>query len=568
MIELLAPAKDFNHAKTAIDFGADAIYIGANAFGARKGASNTLDEIKKVVDYAHKFYVRVYVTINTILFDTELKQAQDLIWELHKIDVDAIIIQDFAILEMDLPKIAIFASTQCDNRDSDKVKFLEDIGFSRAILARELSVNEIKEIKKNTTIDIETFIHGALCVSYSGQCYMSSSIGNRSANRGECAQPCRKKYTLVDKNNKIIAKEKHLLSLKDFSATRHLDALINAGVSSFKIEGRLKDENYIKNVVGHYRKLIKKKTSSGEVEYKGEPNIEKAFNRTLCDYFLDKRKECYNFDSPKSYGQYLGKIIDVKKNYFILNADLHPQDGLFFGDFGVLVNSVDGNKIYPNKMNKIKKGMDVYRNKNTEKLEATRKIRADIDFYDKKIIITDEDKNKAELEYDYVELAQNEEKMLDGILKQLRKSGESDFKIESVSVKTKIVPFLPISQLNTLRRELLEKLMEQRLKNYKKPKCKEIKYAEFKTKNNDYRLNISNEKSKEFYEKCGIIAKEMAPEKTKDYAKKELMRTKHCLKYAFNMCKSNDELFLVDEKNKKYPLEFDCKNCQMIIKHP
>ena len=305
-IELLAPAKDKETAFAAIDCGADAIYIGASDFGARRAVPNSIDDIKEVVDYAHKFYARVHVTINTILTDSELEQAVKLIHKLYEIGVDAIIVQDMGILKLavdgKLPPIQIHASTQCDNRTLEKVKFFENIGVSRVILARELSIEEIKNICSNTNVEIETFIHGALCVSYSGQCYMSYAIGGRSANRGECAQACRKKYTLVDSEGNIIAKDRYLLSLKDFNASRHIEELIKAGVKSFKIEGRLKDINYVKNVVGYYRREIDKfaeKTSSGQVELDFEPDLNKTFNRGYTDYFLDGRKKCFNFDTPK-----------------------------------------------------------------------------------------------------------------------------------------------------------------------------------------------------------------------------------------------------------------------------
>lgn len=296
-IELLAPAKDKETAFAAIDCGADAIYIGASDFGARRAVPNSIDDIKEVVDYAHKFYARVHVTINTILTDSELEQAVKLIHKLYEIGVDAIIVQDMGILKLavdgKLPPIQIHASTQCDNRTLEKVKFFENIGVSRVILARELSIEEIKNICSNTNVEIETFIHGALCVSYSGQCYMSYAIGGRSANRGECAQACRKKYTLVDEDGKVIAKDKYLLSLRDFNASRYIEELIDAGVKSFKIEGRLKDINYVKNVVAYYRREIDKyasKISSGRVEVNFEPNVNKTFNRGYTDYFLDGRK--------------------------------------------------------------------------------------------------------------------------------------------------------------------------------------------------------------------------------------------------------------------------------------
>ena len=336
-LELLAPAQNKQCAIAAIDYGADAVYIGANLFGARKNAANTIEDIKEIVDYAHKFYVRIYCTVNTILNDDEILRAIDLIKNLYEIGVDGLIIQDMGILELaiqnKLPPIPLYASTQCDNKTLEKVKFFDKLGIKRVILARELSLKEISNICKDTNCEIETFIHGALCVSYSGQCYLSQSIGGRSANRGECAQPCRKKYTLIDSNNKIYAENKHLLSLKDFNASEYIEKLANAGVTSFKIEGRLKDENYIKNVVGFYRQKLDKvseKSSSGKIFFDFEPNVSKSFNRGFTDYFLDKRGKIYNFDTPKSIGEKVGKIEKVGKNYFVINNHSLQFDVLFW----------------------------------------------------------------------------------------------------------------------------------------------------------------------------------------------------------------------------------------------
>ena len=271
-VELLAPAKNYDIAIAAINSGADAIYIGASDFGARKNAPNTLEDIENLVNYAHKFYVKVHVVINTILNNNELEKAVEMVKNLYNIGVDAIIVQDMGLLKAaidgKLPPIQIHASTQCNNRNLEKAKFFDTLGVSRVILARELSLLQIDEICNNTSCEIETFIHGALCVSYSGQCYLSYANGGRSANRGECAQPCRKKYSLVDEKGKYLLKDKYLLSLKDFNATSHIEKLIDVGVKSFKIEGRLKDISYVKNVVAYYNNLLNKhakRTSSGKV---------------------------------------------------------------------------------------------------------------------------------------------------------------------------------------------------------------------------------------------------------------------------------------------------------------
>ena len=586
-VELLAPAKDKKTAITAINSGCDAIYIGASNFGARKKVPNSLEDIKEIVDYAHKFYVKVHVTVNTILTDDEILKAKELIQKLYDIGVDAIIVQDMGIFKLaidnELPPIALHASTQCDNRDLEKVKFFDDMGVSRVILARELSLEKIKEICANTNAEIETFIHGALCVSYSGQCYFSHYIGGRSANRGECAQACRKKYTLVDERGNIIAKDKYLLSMKDFNASRHLESLIDAGVKSFKIEGRLKDENYVKNVVAYYRQEIDKfapKTSSGRVFLDFEPDVKKSFNRGFTDYFLDGRKRCFNFESPKSLGEKLGKITKVGKDYFEIGRTdykmaggqagikINSQDGLYFNGNGCLVNKVERKNIYANKMDGIAVGLEVYRNfdskfeKQLESSKIKRQIGVKFSFKNGILTVIDEDENSVNFTIDSCEKAKNPEKMKENFITQLKKTGDSDFYVEAIEISEEI-PFMPISQINEIRRTILEKLMNERLKNYKRELQKPLKLSKFPKENLDYRANIHNQCAKEFYEKCGCEVCEMSAES--GAFPKELMRTKHCLKFAFNMCKSPKRLFLIDEKGKKYPLMFDCKNCEMVV---
>jgi len=580
-VELLAPAKDKQTAISAINFGADAIYIGASSFGARKNAPNSLDDIKEIVDYAHKFYVKVHVTINTILTDKELDEAKDLIKKLYEIGVDAIIVQDMGILEMairgELPPIPIHASTQCNTRTIEKAKFFDKIGVSRVILARELSLEKIKEICAEINAEVETFIHGALCVSYSGQCYLSQYIGGRSANRGECAQPCRKKYSLIDEKGCIIAKNMHLLSLKDFNASKHIENMIIAGVKSFKVEGRLKDENYVKNVVAYYRKLIDKyaqKTSSGKVFLDFEPDLNKSFNRGFTDYFLNGRKKCFNFESPKSRGEKLGKVKKVSQGFFEItgNPEISPQDGLCFGDKGCLVNKVEGSKIYPNKMDGLENGLTIYRNfdakfeKALTNSKTKRKIKVDFTYSNSRLKASDEDNNIAEIPVPAGEIPNNPPKMRENFINQLLKTGESDFYVENIEVLSDL-PFLPVSQINALRREILEKLMQERLKNYPQEVQKTLKYSDFPLTEYDYHANVHNEVAKCFYEKCNCKITEKSFESNCGKRSKttELMRTKHCLKYAFDLCQKPINLFLADEKGHKYPLKFDCKNCEMTI---
>lgn len=580
-VELLAPAKDKETAIAAINCGADAVYIGASSFGARAAAGNCLDDLKEVVDYAHKFYARVHVTLNTILSDEELDASADLIKKLYETGVDAIIVQDTGILQLaidgKLPPIPVHMSTQCDNRTLEKAKFFDNIGVSRVILARELSLQEIDEICKNVNCEVETFIHGALCVSYSGQCYLSCAIGGRSANRGECAQPCRKKYSLADDSGNIIAKDKYLLSLKDFNASKHIEKLINSGIKSFKIEGRLKDINYVKNIVSFYRKEIDKyakKISSGKVFYDFEPNPEKTFNRGFTDYFLEGRKKCFNFETSKSIGEKLGKVTKTGKDWFEIDAKISPQDGLCWFENGIakgcLVNKVEGKTIFPNKKICPKAGTVIFRNQDIEfekqlKISKTkRRIGMDFVFKNGILKVTDEDKNTAQIPLNAAELPKNPEKMKETFITQLQKTGESDFYAKSVEIKGEL-PFMPVSYINEIRRKLLFELMAERLKNYPQETQKPLRYSKFPVEELDYRANIHNRTAKGFYENCGAKICEMSLESTKNFEGKCLMQTKHCLKYAFNMCKSPKKLFLIDEKGKKYPLQFDCKNCMMKV---
>ena len=568
-IELLAPAKNKTCAFAAINHGADAIYIAAENFGARKLAANSLLDLQEVINYAQKFNVKVYITLNTILNDDELQQAQALIEALEKIHADAIIIQDMGLLSLE-HEIPFHASTQCDISTLQKAKFLENVGFKRIVLARELSLAQIEEIKQNTNLELEVFIHGALCVSYSGQCYLSKSIGARSANRGDCAQPCRKKYSLVDQNGNIIRENEHLLSLKDFNASKHIQKLAQLGVKSFKIEGRLKDESYVKNVVGYYRKLIDslglQKTSYGNVRLDFEPNPELSFNRGFTDYFLEKRKDCFSFKSVNSKGEFLGKVSKIGKNYFEANIKTTAQDGLWFETDGCLINKVENGKIYPNKMPNIKIGSKIFRTFNAEferklKNSKTRRvIPAKIEFGDKVINAWDEFGNCATVEYSFKETANNVEKMKQNIETAFKKSGSSVYEVNEVTFSTEEIPFLPISKLNELRRQVLETL-EEREFSYPKQVLKPAPLAGTV----DYRANILNKKSEEFYQACGCEVVEYAPEGGTSLEHKCVMRTKHCLKFACNLCGKDVKLFLVDEKGKKYSLQFNCDKCEMEI---
>jgi len=600
-IELLAPAKDLESGKAALIYGADAVYIGAPKFGARSAAGNSLNDIKQLIGFAHKFYAKVYVTLNTILHDNELVEAQDLINELYKIGTDALIIQDMGILEMELPPIPIFASTQTNNISWQKIKFLEDTGIQRVILARELSLEQIKEIHSKTTVDLEFFVHGALCVSFSGQCYFSHAIDKGSANRGTCAQPCRSYYSLLDKNGNTLVKNKYLLSLKDMNLSEHINELIDAGISSFKIEGRLKDINYIKNITAYYRKqideVLKKKegfekSSSGKIVYDFNPDAEKTFNRGYTDYFLNGRtKEIASLDTQKSIGKYIGKVKSVKKNYFIIDSEypLSNADGIcFFDDMGILqgtsIYKIDNDKVYADNIELLKPESFIYRNSDFEfnkqlsSSKTDRKISAniEIDESDEGLIIhaVDEDQNKVQLN-EKVEktIALNSEKATENIMNQFKKSGDSIFKIESVESKLSSSLFFPISVLNDLRRKTLDLLEQERINNYRKQEIRiEKTNHPYPEEILDYKGNVLNQKAIEFYMHHGVKSIDQAFEVQDDFKNKEIMITKHCIKYQMGLCAKYDKpnrkieepLYLADN-NRKYKLEFDCKQCAMKV---
>ena len=586
--ELLAPAKNKETAFAAIDCGADAIYIGASSFGARHSAGNSIKDIEDVINYAHKFFVKVYVTVNTILTDEELDEAVELIKELDKIRVDAVLIQDMGLLNKLMESniyLPLHASTQCDNRDTEKIKFLKDIGLSRVVLARELSLEQIKSIHKEIPdIELEAFIHGALCVSYSGQCYLSQYIGKRSANRGECAQPCRKKYKVTDETGKEY-NYPYPLCLKDFNASENIKDMIECGIFSFKIEGRLKDIGYVKNVVSFYRQELdkySKKSSSGKSIYPYIPDVEKSFNRGFTDYFLNGRTNCFNPISPKSVGKYTGTVKEVMPDCILINTavDIHPQDGLCFikdnSLEGFMVNKAvkteNGTLIYPNKPPKIKKGTKIYRNSDTEYekellIPVKRQIGLNIRVDNNTIYLTDEDNISVSLNLPAGETANNRQKMNETFIKQFSKTGESDFYIQNIKINCDI-PFMPVSLINELRRHSFDKLTEKRLSSYKREVQKPLKHTPYYIKELDYKANIHNNCAKSFYEKCGASVKEWSLETKLPNRQIELMRTKHCIKYALNLCKSNKKLSITDEKGVKFPLKFDCTKCEMAVLSP
>ena len=489
-ISLLAPARDLEVGKAAIDAGADAVYIGAPEFGARQAASNSIEDIAALVQYAHRFGVQVLVTLNTLLHDHELPRACALAHELYKVGVDALIIQDLRLLEHDLPPIRLHASTQCDNRTPEQVIHLQKLGFRRVVLARELSIEQIQAIKSEVldSIELEAFVHGALCVSYSGRCYLSEVLMDRSANRGCCAQLCRQRYDLLDKDgNEIIDNygqpihQRYLLSLQDMDRSLHLVQMIEAGVTTFKIEGRLKDRDYVTNIVAYYRQLLDQiiasnpnlqQASTPSVQtYNFTPNPAKTFHRGQTDYFLHKRTpQMANWDTPKSTGEKIGRVVAIRKDAICVqlqpNITLHNGDGICFEDKGFAINRIDGEWIYPNQMPNIQRGTILYRNLDAEflrSLRAERRMPVSIHFEtvaDGYRLTIGEKTAIFQAEH---QPATDPGRALQTIIQQLSKLGDTYFIAKDIQVfnqetlcSNSFPYFIPTSQLNQWRRQLTQ----------------------------------------------------------------------------------------------------------------
>lgn len=599
-IELLSPAKDLQCGIEAINHGADAVYIGAPKFGARAAVGNSLEDIGILCRYAHLYGVRIYVTLNTILKDEELDEVELMIWELWRVGVDALIIQDMGIMKLHLPPIPLHASTQMDNRTSEKVQFLEKVGFKQVVLARELSLNEIRQISEHTTVPLEVFVHGALCVSYSGQCYLSAALSGRSANRGECAQYCRLPYTMVDSTGKEIVSEKHLLSLKDMNRSEHLEALLDAGVSSLKIEGRLKDITYVKNVTAFYRKKLDEiftrrkeyiRSSLGKSVFTFEPVVEKSFNRGFTSFFLNGRTSNITaFDTPKSLGELVGSVKEIKGNSFTISGlkQLNNGDGLvFFNKQGVLegfrVNRVDANRVYPLEMPSILPKTPLYRNfdhafeKLLTKPSAERKLGVQIQFLDNAFGFTlcmeDETGARVMITKSFAkELARSEQR--DNICKQLSKLGNTPFEVTKVDVLLEDNWFIPSSLLAEMRREAVEKLVANRNIRYNREIAKSLHLQEkphFPQTQLTYLGNVANQKAQAFYKEHGITNIDSAFE-INPLKGVPLMFTKHCLRYSMGWCPTYQkkkspykEPYYLLYKETRLRLHFDCKHCQMQV---
>lgn len=599
-IELLAPAKNLECGIAAIDHGADAVYIGAPKFGARAAAVNSLEDIAALVEYAHLYNARIYVTVNTILKDEELQETEKMIWALFRAGVDALIVQDMGITGLNLPPIPLHASTQMDNRTVEKVRFLADAGFRQVVLARELSLREISKIHEACPdVPLEIFVHGALCVSYSGQCYVSQACFGRSANRGECAQFCRLPFSLVDAEGRVIVKDKHLLSLKDLNQSDELEALLDAGASSFKIEGRLKDVSYVKNVTAAYRRKLDAifarrkeyaRTSSGSCRYAFNPQLDKSFSRGFTHYYLHGRtKDVFSFDTPKSLGEEMGTMKEARGNYLTVAGlkSFNNGDGVCYIDEqgrlqGFRINRVEGNKLYPQEMPRIKPRTVLYRNFDQEfekilvRKSSERRIAVSVRLTDTPfgfaLTLTDEDDNSVTLS-----LAREKEPARtpqeENLKTQLAKFGNTPFEAVRIDIDFAGNWFLPASVLADFRRQAVEKLISARRINYRRELfvLKPTAHA-FPQSTLTYLGNVMNAQAVSFYAGHGVAS--IAPAFERAPAEKAvLMFCKHCLRYSMGWCPVHqrerspyrEPYYLVSTDGKRFRLEFDCKNCQMKV---
>lgn len=599
-IELLAPAKNLECGIAAIDHGADAVYIGAPKFGARAAAVNSLEDIAALVEYAHLYNARIYVTVNTILKDEELQETEKMIWALFRAGVDALIVQDMGITGLNLPPIPLHASTQMDNRTVEKVRFLADAGFRQVVLARELSLREISKIHEACPdVPLEIFVHGALCVSYSGQCYVSQACFGRSANRGECAQFCRLPFSLVDAEGRVIVKDKHLLSLKDLNQSDELEALLDAGASSFKIEGRLKDVSYVKNVTAAYRRKLDAifarrkeyaRASSGSCRYAFNPQLDKSFSRGFTHYYLHGcTKDVFSFDTPKSLGEEMGTMKEARGNYLTVAGlkSFNNGDGVCYIDEqgrlqGFRINRVEGNKLYPQEMPRIKPRTVLYRNFDQEfekilaRKSSERRIAVSVRLTDTPfgfaLTLTDEDDNSVTLS-----LAREKEPARtpqeENLKTQLAKFGNTPFEAVRIDIDFAGNWFLPASVLADFRRQAVEKLISARRINYRRELfvLKPTAHA-FPQSTLTYLGNVMNAQAVSFYTGHGVAS--IAPAFERAQAEKAvLMFCKHCLRYSMGWCPVHqrerspyrEPYYLVSTDGKRFRLEFDCKNCQMKV---
>lgn len=617
-LELLAPAKNLEQGVAAVNHGADAVYIGAPLFGARVAAGNSVNDIEELVRYAHTYGARVYTTVNTILFDNELEDAAKLIRELYNVGVDALIIQDMGLLELDLPPIALHASTQTHNYDPRRIKFFEKAGFQRAILARETSIEQIREIHSQTPIELEAFVQGALCVCYSGQCYMSQYLSQRSGNRGCCGQPCRSYYDLYAGDSEgrelhLLRENEHLLSLKDFNASQHLAEMIDAGITSFKIEGRLKDLSYVKNVTAYYRQLLDsiiagredcEAQSFGQTQFFFTPDLEKTYNRGFTDYCLTfpsqntqkGRKRMASISTQKAIGKEVGKIVASDNKALKVKSQEHftSGDGLCFLNRnnqleGFLVNHAEplgGGlwRIVPNRMPEtvppqttLCRNNDFAFEKQLQGNTAERKMAVSMQLTETEtgleLTIVDRYGNRGNAAVACEKSpARDMEKATSQLIKQLSKMGDTPFSLAQPPEGTDLPYFFPASIINELRRQATANLIERIIQANRPQDIVTEKNSEpYFEKELDYRANVVNQQSAAFYHRHGVAHIEEGLEKTHDYEGKALMTTKYCIRYELGMCLKNAntqerrDLFLRNNKN-LFHLEFDCARCEMQVR--
>ncbi|EPR0410993.1 peptidase U32 family protein [Enterobacter asburiae] len=611
-LELLSPARDAAIAREAILHGADAVYIGGPGFGARHNASNSLSDIAELVPFAHRFGAKVFVTLNTILHDDELEPAQRLITDLYQAGIDALIVQDMGVLELDIPPIELHASTQCDIRTVEKAKFLSDVGFSQIVLARELNLNQIRDIHQATDATIEFFIHGALCVAYSGQCNISHAQTGRSANRGDCSQACRLPYTLKDDRGRVVAFEKHLLSMKDNDQTANLGALIDAGVRSFKIEGRYKDMSYVKNITAHYRQMLDAiiedrgdlaRASAGRTEHFFIPSTDKTFHRGSTDYFVNARKgDIGAFDSPKFIGLPVGEVLKVAKDYL----DVEVTEPLANGDglnvmikrevVGFRANTVEKTgenryRVWPNEM-----PADLYKarpnaalNRNLDhnwqqallKTSSERRIAVDIELggWEEQLILTMTCEDGISVTHTldgHFEVANNAEKALNSLKDGVAKLGQTIYYARAIGVALPDALFVPNSLLNQFRRETAEMLDAARLAQYPRGsrKAETVPAPVYPDTHLSFLANVYNHKAREFYHRHGVQLIDAAYEAHEEKGDVPVMITKHCLRFAFNLCPKQAKGNIKSWKatpmqlvngDEVLTLKFDCRPCEMHV---
>ena len=616
-LELLAPAKDLKCGIAAIDCGADAVYIGAARFGARQAVGNSIDDINELCEYAHKFGCKVYVTVNTIIYDNELEDTQKLLNELGRIGVDAILVQDMGITKLQLPQnVALHASTQTDNRSAEKVEWLARHNFDRVVLARELSLEEIRNIHQRVPqTELEVFVHGALCVSYSGVCYASEYCFGRSANRGACAQFCRMKFDLTDKDGNEIINQAHLLSLKDMCRIDSLELLADAGVTSFKIEGRLKDINYVRNVTAAYSNQLNEiisrrgseyeRASSGVCDIRFTPNLNKTFNRGFTDYFLNGRtSDLASFYTPKAMGEYVGKVKEIRGNSFNVagTTSFANGDGLCFINSnneleGFRINRAEGNRLFPLRMPRgLRKGIALYRNSdqlfekelNGDNGQRKLGIRINIKASAEGLHIeakTCDEKLHINLQKD-ISLEKAQKSQVDNIKRQISKFGNTIFTVEDVIVEPTDFPwFIPNSILAEIRRQAADELMgrlSEMSENQKDTKTKDqeqqlpdngkVSFHSISSYQHPYMYNIANRLAHSFYEQEGMSDITPAFEIRKP-SSPLVMQCRYCLRHELGQCKKShkqsgllkEPLHLRLADGRTFRLEFDCKKCQMNI---